>query len=98
MGMEKALHVAKNMNTKDHAAKLTDEQKTKLKESFTHLDPSGNGSIGVDELRELSESLGTTPENCAKEMKEVDANQDGKVTYEEFEKFYAKKWFKVSLI
>nr|XP_034984512.1 calmodulin-like protein 3 [Zootoca vivipara] len=66
-----------------------------VKEAFTHFDTDGDGVITSSELGEVMRSLEHvlvslrerfTDEKVEEMMKQVDANSDGKVTYEEFEK------------
>lgn len=58
------------------------------REIFRSFDKDGNGTVSVDELREILESFGTrlSPAQAEAMMQEADTNGDGAVGYEEFVK------------
>nr|XP_034984322.1 calmodulin-like [Zootoca vivipara] len=77
------------------AYRFTEAELSVVKEAFTHFDTDGDGVITSSELGEVMRSLEHvlvslrerfTDEKVEEMMKQVDANSDGKVTYEEFEK------------
>jgi hypothetical protein len=69
-------------------ATLSEEQAAELRESFSHMDANGDGTVTKDELKQLLEGLGesTTPEVVDEMMKLADKNNDGVVDFEEFVK------------
>ena len=57
-------------------------RKKHLKLAFNHYDENGDGTLSVEELKEM---LGTTDNIFLDQlMKEIDENNDGKVSFEEF--------------
>jgi Ca2+-binding EF-hand superfamily protein len=56
-----------------------------LKEMFYALDPDGNGTITLDELRDGIQKMGVeVPEDLMKIMAEVDSDGSGEIDYSEF--------------
>ncbi|XP_033018426.1 uncharacterized protein LOC117054078 [Lacerta agilis] len=77
------------------AYRFTEAELDVVKEAFAHFDTDGDGVITSSEMGEVMRSLEHvlvnlrerfTDEKVEEMMKQVDANSDGKVTYEEFEK------------
>lgn len=72
---------------------LTDTQLKDLQETFSLFDANGNGYITTQELAQAMRQLGQNPTN--KEIKEmiakVDANNDGKLNFEEFKSMMVEK-------
>ncbi|KAL1308184.1 hypothetical protein HN51_050123 [Arachis hypogaea] len=55
---------------------------------FKHFDANGDGQISSSELGEALKSLGSvTPEEIQTMMEELDTNNDGFISYEEFTVF-----------
>jgi calmodulin len=72
---------------------LTEEQKAELKEAFSLFDKDGDGTITIDELSIVMKSIGQASSlEAVKEMiNEIDDDNDGEVSYEEFLKLMARK-------
>ena len=72
---------------------LTETQLKDLQETFSLFDANGNGYITTQELAQAMRQLGQNPTN--KEIKEmiakVDANNDGKLNFEEFKSMMVEK-------
>lgn len=72
-------------------ATMTETQllsKEKLQAAFKMFDKDGSGTISKDEIKE---ALGQMDERLVEEIiKEVDENDDGEISYEEFEKMMNK--------
>lgn len=66
---------------------------------FNSYDEDKNGSITPEEvpalLRDLSED--SDEDACANAMSAMDANDDGRVTLEEFQKYFLQVWAKLQL-
>ncbi|KAK7109678.1 16 kDa calcium-binding protein-like [Littorina saxatilis] len=58
-----------------------DVKEADLRAAFKQFDLDGSGSITLDELKQVLVNNGEDPENAALDM---DANDDGKVQFEEF--------------
>ncbi|GAA0171496.1 hypothetical protein Leryth_008389 [Lithospermum erythrorhizon] len=58
----------------------------KLRDAFKVLDKDGNGFVVVSDLRHILTSIGEKlePAEFDEWIREVDANQDGKIRYEDF--------------
>lgn len=71
----------------------------KVKALFAAYDADKNGSITREEvpalLRDLSED--SDEDACERAMKAMDANADGRVTLEEFQKYFMSTWAKDQL-
>ena len=64
---------------------LTRAQVQEFKEAFDIFDVDGGGTITVEELEEVMKSLGQKPTKAQLEatVREIDADGDGEVEYEE---------------
>ncbi|KAK9400262.1 calmodulin-like 12 [Crotalus adamanteus] len=71
-----------------------------FKEAFSHFDEDGDGVISKEELGNVLRSLeyvllhlqeNFTDEKVEDMLKDVDLDEDGKVTFDEFVKMLAKK-------
>ena len=71
---------------------FSDNEVANIKETFLKFDKNNNGSIDVEELHAVMESLGKTLSE--KELKDVldasDANENGKLEFNEFLAMYEK--------
>ena len=72
---------------------LTEEQKAELKEAFSLFDKDGDGTITIDELSIVMKSIGqASSKEAIKEMiGDIDDDDDGEVSFEEFMKLMARK-------
>jgi len=75
----------------DVATRVLVSYKGGVREAFEAIDTKGNGSIGPDELRQLFRELDVevTDEQLQDAVKELDANADGRISFEEFSAWYA---------
>lgn len=69
---------------------LTEDEKVILDNAFAKFDVDKNGTISLSELQQLAKEMKVemTPEDAARYMKELDKNGDGKLSKEEFEKWW----------
>lgn len=73
------------MATMNESALISQE---KLRAAFKMFDKDGSGTISKDEIKE---ALGGLDEKLVEEIiKEVDQNNDGEISFEEFEKMMSK--------
>ena len=65
---------------------ITDEQRKDLQDVFDQFDKDKYGKISSRELETAMQSMGQNPtvEEIQEMMKEVDLDQDGKISFEEF--------------
>merc|ERR1719482_1891797 len=65
---------------------LTAEQKAEVKEAFELFDTDGSGAIDAKELKIAMQALGFEPtsDEIAKMMKDIDADGNATVEFEEF--------------
>uniref|UniRef100_A0A7S3NGR9 EF-hand domain-containing protein n=1 Tax=Euplotes harpa TaxID=151035 RepID=A0A7S3NGR9_9SPIT len=80
-------------DSKDDDLDLTEEQKAELKEAFSLFDKDGDGTITIDELSIVMKSIGqNSSKEAVKEMiGDIDSDDDGEVSFEEFMKLMARK-------
>mmetsp|Transcript_21298 Transcript_21298/g.52894 ORF Transcript_21298/g.52894 Transcript_21298/m.52894 type:complete len:278 (+) Transcript_21298:265-1098(+) len=73
--------------------------KSKVKTLFHAYDADGNGTIEISEIPALLQDLSEDSDEdaCAKAMSDMDGNEDGRVTLEEFETFFLGPWAKGQL-
>eukprot|EP00831_Metopus_contortus_P009669 TRINITY_DN1372_c0_g1_i3.p1 TRINITY_DN1372_c0_g1~~TRINITY_DN1372_c0_g1_i3.p1 ORF type:complete len:437 (-),score=89.71 TRINITY_DN1372_c0_g1_i3:35-1345(-) len=70
--------------------KIIVESDNKLQETiktvFTKFDKDNSGFIELDEIKSIAKELGLemTPEEASAYLKDLDTNQDGKISYDEF--------------
>jgi len=79
-------------------AKLTEEQRSQIKQAFDICDVDGSGSIDMEELKEVLAALGeqATDEQAKELMQEIDTDQNGTISYEEFREAMANWWLKMN--
>uniref|UniRef100_A0A1B6CM56 EF-hand domain-containing protein n=1 Tax=Clastoptera arizonana TaxID=38151 RepID=A0A1B6CM56_9HEMI len=72
---------------------LTEEQKADIKEAFDMFDKEGNGKIDTKELKIAIRALGFEPkkEEIKKMLSEIDKEDTGVLSYEEFLMLMAQK-------
>jgi len=63
-------------------SKMQDEDH--LERAFAYFDKDNSGSITLDELKKVIADFGMQGMNENEFMKELDANNDGKIDYDEF--------------
>merc|ERR1712217_464241 len=97
VGTPHRLHLEGLSMSKTEAGPDTEQysagQKLKLKEAFDSLHTDGDGCITRSELQELNECFGILPSEAAEHMARMDLNQDGKISYGEFAKFFWRQWY-----
>jgi Ca2+-binding EF-hand superfamily protein len=73
--------------------KISDEKKMEYKEAFGLFDKNGDGNISTKEFPTVVRSLGLNPtmEELEKMVKEIDANNNGVIEFDEFVDFMEKK-------
>ena len=62
-----------------------------MERAFAYFDKDNSGFITIDELRKVIDDFGLSGMSDAEFMKEVDANNDGKIEYDEFLRFMSKR-------
>jgi glutaredoxin 2 len=90
-----------NYKAKSYVLGKKDEMIASLKSQYTELDAlmkkvfkdfdlDGSGFIDSNELAEVAKSLGKTLDNAELDecLKDLDQNKDGKISYEEFAKWW----------
>uniref|UniRef100_A0A1B6GKA0 EF-hand domain-containing protein n=1 Tax=Cuerna arida TaxID=1464854 RepID=A0A1B6GKA0_9HEMI len=72
---------------------LSEEQKADIKEAFDLFDKGGNGKIETKELKVAIRALGFEPkqEEIKKMLSEIDKEESGMISYEEFLYLMAQK-------
>ena len=72
---------------------LTREEKQKCLEAFSAFDKDSSGYIDANELRIVLEMMGqkTTEEEIFRMIAEADAENTGRITYEQFERVIAEQ-------
>lgn len=75
------------------ADQFTESQIATFKDTFTHFDKNGDGSISVEELGELMRQVGYAQSEAELQtvIKEVDADNSGKVEFPEFLMMISRK-------
>jgi len=67
-------------------AKLTDDEISEIRETFSHFDTDDNGSIDLSEFDQLLRALDAqlTDEQTEAGLKSLDANKNGRIDFDEF--------------
>mmetsp|Transcript_6389 Transcript_6389/g.13797 ORF Transcript_6389/g.13797 Transcript_6389/m.13797 type:complete len:152 (+) Transcript_6389:46-501(+) len=75
------------------APSLSEEDLQEFREIFNLVDTDRGGSISVDELGSLMDTLGirTTPEELKLMVQEIDSNGNGEIDFEEFVQVMSRK-------
>ncbi len=78
----------------DKSNKLTPEQISELKETFSEMDKDGNGFITATELKEALEDLGEPVSDYVVDelIRQADANKDGKISFEGIKLLFLKSY------
>jgi Ca2+-binding EF-hand superfamily protein len=77
-------HVASTAATAASRGGMLVKEEAKIRDTFRKWDCSGTGTISEDDLKSILRKTGVTDEQMDVLFKAMDANQDGKVAYEEF--------------
>ncbi|KAI3712965.1 hypothetical protein L1987_71535 [Smallanthus sonchifolius] len=68
---------------------MDDDDKAEKERIFNKFDSNGDGKICSNELGDALKTLGSvSPEEVQTMMDELDTDQDGSISYEEFTDFY----------
>jgi len=71
------------------ASKIQNEDN--MERAFAYFDKDNSGFITSDELRKVIDDFGMTGMSDREFMTELDANNDGKIDYDEFLQFMSKR-------
>lgn len=72
---------------------LTEEQLNEIRESFNMFDQNGDGTISIEELKEVMTNLGqsVSDENIQEMLEDVDTDAEGNLDFESFRKIMTQK-------
>ncbi len=72
---------------------LTDDQRSELREIFSHYDKDSNGVIDRNEFKQLLDALDAqvSPDELEAGMDALDENNNGKIEFDEFVAWWADR-------